>query len=156
VRQYATDSPEATARIVALTLMADGAIDLSETEALQRHEIISKLGLESSLFDRVVHEFCEDMMAFAYRATSNRHELDSVSINALLNEIRDADKQNMLLSSMFNIVNAEGTILPGESALIAQALRVWRLDNRTASDSPEPIHNRLRRTKRANAAKITA
>ena len=50
MRQYPTDSPEASARIVALALLADGSIDLSEMESLQRHRIIGKLGFDQVWF----------------------------------------------------------------------------------------------------------
>lgn len=156
MRQYATDSPEATARILALALLADGAIDLSEIESLQRHKVISKLGLESSLFDKVIHEFCEDMLSYAHQTPSGRHELDAETIDALLNEIRDPDKRSTLLSSMFNIVNAEGVILAGESAIISQALKAWHLDSRTGSNAAELVLKQLHKTNHSSAAKITA
>ncbi len=156
MRQYATDSPEATARILALALLADGAIDFSEVESLQQHKIIGKLGLDNSLFDKVVHEFCEDMLSSAHQAASGRPELDSESIDALLNEIRDPDKRNTLFSSMLNIFNAEGMILAGECVLIAQALKVWRLDSRSGPNSAELIQNQPHKTSRSSATKITA
>lgn len=133
MRQYPTDSPEASARIVALALLADGAIDLSEIESLQQHRVINKLGLDTSLFDRVVREFCEDMLSFAHLNASGRHELDVASIDALLNEIRDPEKQSALLSAMFNIVNAENSIQAGEGVLISEALKVWHPESRSAS-----------------------
>ncbi len=156
MRQYATDSPEATARILALALLADGAIDLSEVESLQQHKIISKLGLDRSLFDKVIHEFCEDMLSYAHQTPSGRHELDAGSIDALLNEIRDPDKRNTLFSSMLNIVNAEGVILAGESVLISQALKVWHLDSRTGPNSTGLIQNQPHKTSHSGATKITA
>lgn len=156
MRQYATDSPEASARIVALALLADGAIDLSEVESLQRHEIISRLGLDSPLFDKVVREFCEDMLSFTHLTASGRHELDVESIDALLNEIRDPDKQNSLLSAMLSIVNAEGMILAGEGVLISQALKNWHPQSRTASKPMQLSHNRAHKTNRSSAAEIVA
>ena len=133
MRQYPTDSPEASARIVAFALLADGAIDLSEIESLQQHRIIYKLGLDTSLFDRVVHEFCEDMLSCAHLTASGRHELDVASIDALLNEIRDPEKQSALLSALFTLVNAENTIQAGEGVLICEALKVWHRETRAAS-----------------------
>lgn len=67
---------KAIARIVALSLMADGAIDLSEVESMQRNKIISSLGLSNPLFDKVTHEFCEDMLTFANRTPAGQYELD--------------------------------------------------------------------------------
>jgi hypothetical protein len=156
MRHYATDSPEATARILALALLADGAIDLSELESLQRHKIVGKLGLDSALFDKVVHEFCEDMLSYAHQAPSGRHELDLESIDALLNEIRDPDKRNTLLSSMLNIINAEGMVLASEGRLISQALKVWHLQSRSEAASTALIENRPPISTRASSKKIAA
>ena len=129
MRQYGTDSPEAIARIVALSLMADGAIDLSELESIQRNKIISALGLSNSLFDKVTHEFCEDMLIFGNRTAAGQYELDPESIDTLLKEIRDPFKQNKLLSSILTIVNAEGHVLAGECLLVSRALKVWHPDS---------------------------
>jgi uncharacterized tellurite resistance protein B-like protein len=137
MRHYPSNSPEAMARIIALALMADGAIDLSELESLKRHEITEDLGLDDRQFDKVIHDFCEDMMTYAHRAPSGQFELDQKSIDALLGEIQDPELQNQLLSSMLHIVNAEGTLLSGELVLVSRAMARWGLDIRATPDSPE-------------------
>ncbi|HSG23716.1 MAG TPA: hypothetical protein VLA64_12250 [Azonexus sp.] len=48
MRNYPIDSPEAAARMVAIALMADGTIDLSERSLLERQQIVSRLGLKTS------------------------------------------------------------------------------------------------------------
>jgi uncharacterized tellurite resistance protein B-like protein len=138
MRYYPSNSPEAMARIIALALMADGAIDLSEIKSLQRHEISKNLDLDDRQFDKVVHDFCEDMMTFAHHAPSGQFELDQKSIDALLGEIQDPDLQNQLLSAMLHIVNAEGKLLSGEAVLVSRAMTRWGLDLRATSDSWEP------------------
>ena len=42
MRHYPTNSPEALARVVAIAMMADGAIDSSELKSLERHDIIKR------------------------------------------------------------------------------------------------------------------
>jgi len=128
MRHYPSDSPEAMARIVALALLADGAIDLSELESMKHHEVTKDLGLDDHQFDKVIHNFCDDMMTFAHRAPSGQFELDQQSIDALLGEIRDPELQNRLLSAMLNIVNAEGKLLASEVAVISRAMTCWGLD----------------------------
>jgi uncharacterized tellurite resistance protein B-like protein len=135
MRHYPSNSPEAMARLIALALMADGAMDLSEIESLQRHEIAKDLGLDDRQFDKVIHDFCEDMMTFAHRAPTGQFELDQKSIDALLGEIQDPELQNQLLSSMLHIVNAEGTLLSGEVALVSRAMTRWGLDLRAIPNS---------------------
>jgi uncharacterized tellurite resistance protein B-like protein len=145
MRHYPSNSPEAMARIIALALMADGAIDLSELESLKHHEITKDLGLDDRQFDKVIHDFCEDMMTFAHRAPTGQFELDQKSIDALLGEIQDPELQNHLLSSMLHIVNAEGRLLSGEVALVSQAMARWGLDLRATPHSWEP-HRDFRKT----------
>lgn len=140
MRHYPTNSPEAMARIVALALLADGAIDLSELESMKRHEITNGLGLDDRQFDKVIHDFCNDMMMFAHRAPTGQFELDQKSTDALLAEIQDSELQNQLLSAMLNIVNAEGTLLASEVTLVSRAMTCWGLDLRLSSDVGDPQH----------------
>lgn len=134
MRHYPSDSPEAMARIVALALLADGAIDLSELETMKRHEVTNCLGLDDRQFDKVVHDFCDDMMTFAHRAPGGQFELDQKSIDALLGEIRDPELQNRLLSVMLHIVNAEGKLSASEVTVVSRAMTRWGLDLRLISD----------------------
>lgn len=138
MRHYPSNSPEAMARIIALALMADGAIDLSELETLKRHQITKELGLDDRQFDKVIHDFCEDMMTFAHHGPSGQLELDQQSIDALLGEIQDPEVQNQLLSAVLHIVNAEGSLLCGEVALVSRAMTCWGLDLRARPNSWEP------------------
>ncbi len=128
MRHYPSDSPEAMTRVVALALLADGAIDLSELESLKRNDIINRLGLDHASFDKVIHEFCEDMLAYAHRMPSGQFELDPESIEHLLGDIRDPELQKKVLSAMLDIVNADRRFAGGEAALVAQAIKYWKLD----------------------------
>jgi hypothetical protein len=143
MRHYRSNSPEATARVIALALLADGAIDLSELKALERHDIISRLGLDHTGFDRVVHEFCEDMLIYAHRMPSNELELDAETIVDLLDEIRDLLLQRKVLRAMLDIVNADGRLAGGEAVLVSQAMKLWDIDLYEVSHAPMVrIHGR--------------
>lgn len=140
MRHYPSNSPEAMARIIALALLADGAIDLSELESMKHLDITKDLGLNDRQFDKVIHDFCDDMMAFAHRAPAGQLELDQKSIDALLGEIRDPELQNRLLSAMLHIVNAEGKLLASELAVVSRAMTRWGLELHLTSDVGEPQH----------------
>ena len=133
MRQYPPDSPEAMARIVALALMADGAIDLSELESLQDQRITAAIGLDDRQFDKVVHDFCEDMLTFAHSAPAGQFEIDNTIIDSVLDEIQDTQLQNHLLSAILHIVNSEGLLLRGEAALVSRAMARWGLDLRVTA-----------------------
>lgn len=130
MRHYPSNSQEAMARIISLALMADGAIDLTEIESMKRHEIIKCLGLNDRQFDKVFHDFCDDMMAFAHHGPSGQPELDHKTLDTLLGEIQDPQLQNRLLSAILNVVNSEGSLSVGEIRLVSRAMACWGLDVR--------------------------
>ena len=128
MRHYPSDSPEAMTRVVALALLVDGAIDLSELETLRRNDIVSRLGIDHARFDKVIHEFCDDMLAYVNLKPSGQYELDPQSIGHLLADIEDPKLQKQVLSAMLDIVNADGNLARSETALVAQAIKQWELD----------------------------
>ena len=140
MRNYSNDSPEAAARIVVLALMADGTVDRSESQLLERQGVIRRLGLDHEQFDRIFYEFSEDMLTNAHRLASGQLELDALSINKLLDEICAPELQKKILRIMLDIVNADRRLTAGEASLIAQTLRKWEIDLHEVSDSSIPRH----------------
>ena len=140
MRHYPNNSPEAAARIVVLALIADGTVDRSETQLLERQGTIHRLGLDLEQFDKIFYEFSEDSLTKAHRHLSGQLELDAKSINELLDEISDPALQKKILRLMLDIVNADRRLTAGEASLIAQALRNWDIDLHEVSDSSIPCH----------------
>jgi uncharacterized tellurite resistance protein B-like protein len=140
MRHYPTNSPEALARVVAIAMMADGAIDSSELKSLERHDIINRLGLDHERFDQVFYEYYEDLLSCAHRLPSGQFELDAVNIGLLLDEIRDPLLQKKALRAMLDIVNADRCLTGREAGLIAQALKHWGIDLYEVSDTSIPSH----------------
>jgi hypothetical protein len=140
MRHYPTNSPEALARVVAIAMMADGAIDSSELKSLERHDIINRLGLDHDRFDQVFYEYYEDLLSCAHRLPSGQFELDAVNIGLLLDEIRDPLLQKKALRAMLDIVNADRCLTGREAGLIAQALKHWGIDLYEVSDTSIPSH----------------
>jgi uncharacterized tellurite resistance protein B-like protein len=140
MRHYPTNSPEALARVVAIAMMADGAIDSSELKSLERHDIINRLGLDHERFDQVFYEYYEDLLSCAHRLPSGQFELDAVNVGLLLDEIRDPLLQKKALRAMLDIVNADRRLTGMEAGLIAQALKHWGIDLYEVSDTSIPSH----------------
>ena len=128
MRHYPSDSPEARARILALALMADGAIDPRELRLLDDRKTISLLGMEPEQFDQVFYEFCTDMLSTAHRTRSGQLELDADTIDLLLDEISSPALRRATLRAMMDIVHADQHLAGGEAVLIDQALKRWSLD----------------------------
>ncbi len=138
MRHYPSDSPEAMGRLVALTLMADGAIDASELKLLDNKATICRLGLNEAHFDKLIHELCDDMLSSAYRNPAGQLELDAPSIDHLLAEVKHPVLQKQVLRMMLDIVNADRKLSGGEAVLVAEAMKFWAIDLYEVSDSFTP------------------
>ena len=63
MRTYPIDSPQAAARIVALTVLADGDIGQPELDLLDRLAIHEQLGFDRQEFQTVLDSLCEDLLS---------------------------------------------------------------------------------------------
>ena len=138
MRNYPSDSPEAMGRLVALTLMADGAIDASELKQLDHTDTIRRLGLNEASFDRVIHELCDDMLTSAHRTPAGQLELDVENIDLLLAEVQHPILQKQVLRMMLDVVNADTKLSGGEAVLVAEAMKFWGIDLYEVSDRSVP------------------
>lgn len=140
MRKYTQNSPEAGARVVALAMMADGAIDRREILLLERLNVLARLGLDNEQFDSIYYEYCTDMLASAQRNASGQLELDKPDIKALLDEISDPVQQKNILRIMLDMVNADHRLTASEASLIALALEHWGMDLCGMTESSVPRH----------------
>ena len=124
MRHYEVDSPESVSRLLALTILADGGLDLAEMRVLQKNDLAHQFGIQDTEFDRVMHEFCLDLM----QSGKNQLELDRDSIAQLLRDIRNPNLQRKLLRIMLDIVDADEALTGSESVLLAEAMMIWGLD----------------------------
>ena len=127
MRQYLIDSSKAKARIVAAALLADGGIDKSEVDVLDRYAIAEQLAMSQDDFDTVVREFYEDMLQYAGRGDGGELELDGDAIDSMLDEIRSSDLRMQLLRSIFEIVYADRRLSAGEAFLASRAMKRWNI-----------------------------
>jgi hypothetical protein len=71
MRSYPSNSPQAAARIVALTLLADGDICRFERRALQRTRAAERLGLLPSEFAEILNDCCIDLLSISHSTWVN-------------------------------------------------------------------------------------
>jgi uncharacterized tellurite resistance protein B-like protein len=57
MRKYPRNSPQAAARIIALTIMADGDVDKAELAVLDELAVHQQLGLEREALHEVIDDF---------------------------------------------------------------------------------------------------
>lgn len=151
MRHYPSDSPEAMGRLVAMTLMADGAIDASELKQLDHKDTIRRLGLNEASFDKLIHGVCDDMLASAHRTPTGQLELDVESIDLLLAEVQHPLLQKQVLRMMLDIVNADRKLSGGEAVLVAEAMKFWGIDLHEVSDCSIPSTRRWAQSRNEQA-----
>jgi hypothetical protein len=149
MRTYTTDSAEAMARVIALALLADGALDHSELESLTKRGLDDQINIDPATLDRVIHEFCNDLMQCAPAPNVGQIEFDRELIDHLLDDIRSPELQKKALSAILGIVNADGCLNGGEAILVSEAMNRWGLElkrvTRTEVRAAQPISPMLER-----------
>lgn len=125
VRAYQRNSPKAMARVLAVTLLADGTLEARELESLARSNAWARLGMTEADFMRVVEDFCEDLLTHAPRSGDGHFHLDPALMNRMLAEITDAWCRRELIRLMIEVIRADGRVARGESVMFWQALDAW-------------------------------
>ena len=89
MRSYPRNSPHAAARIVALTLIADGRMKDIELTALEHMDAYGRLGLDPAALRGVLRELCADMLAAAASGNQEDCRITPETIRILLAEVDD-------------------------------------------------------------------
>ncbi|MBR0567049.1 TerB family tellurite resistance protein [Azoarcus sp. L1K30] len=125
MRQYATNSAQAAARILALTILADGGLDRTELESLSRSEAVERLKIDEHAFEGVLQAYCQDLLQGAEYLDGIALRLAPDVLRLLLEEIQDPAFQTLILKAMDDIVHADGVRTEEEAALLSHAAAVW-------------------------------
>lgn len=125
MRQYATNSAEAAARILALTILADGGLDRTEVEVLSRSEAAERISMDERAFEGVLQAYCQDLQQGAEYLDGIALRLAPDILRLLLEEIQDPAFQALILKTMHDIVHADGVRTEEEATLLSHAAAVW-------------------------------
>lgn len=125
MRHYTPDSPHAVARVLSLTVLADGALDKSEIDRIASTKVLDRLGIQPATFDQVLQDFYEDVMVGSTYFDAVHFRLTPATMDALLDEIADPDCQSEMLSIMLDVTSADGYLSDGERELLARAIERW-------------------------------
>ncbi len=123
MRTYDTNSPEASARLLALAMVVDGHLAPSELQVLDDVPALRELGIDWTLFTAVLDELCEDMLGGTVR--DGAIEIGPDLQDELLAEITDPALQRKLLAAMLNIVVADARVARAERLLVSRAGKCW-------------------------------
>ena len=125
MRHYETNSRPAATRLLALTVLADGGLDRNEIDTLMHADLARRLGLGSVEFERILREYCDDLMLSANYLDGMRLKVSDEVLDLLLEDIADPALQRALLQTMQEIVSADGVETSAEVDVLARALEKW-------------------------------
>ena len=127
MRKYAQNSPQSAARIVALTIVADGDVGVSEFKLLDELAVHQQLGLERDAFHEVIDAFCEDLISSEQLAWADSCPVDHHTLGRLIREIDDPVLRNTVMDVCIKLAEADGHVAEGESIVLAAAVEQWDL-----------------------------
>lgn len=129
MRSYPRNSPHAAARIVALTLLADGHLSRTELDALARNDVARELGLAPPDLDDLLRHVAEDLLATGAGLWQGGGRLEAACVASALAEVDDPALRRRLLAICHGAAHADGHLSDGEEALLEQAAQRWNLQS---------------------------
>jgi hypothetical protein len=127
MRSYRCNSPQAAARIVAVSLLADGHLGSDELAALKRERLSERLGLQAGEFEMLMQALCEDLMSATHMDWGDLCPVKSGVVRQLAAELTDSRLRIEVLSLCRTAIEADNHIAAGESAALVALADAWRL-----------------------------
>ncbi|QID16190.1 TerB family tellurite resistance protein [Nitrogeniibacter mangrovi] len=134
LRHYGRDSGQAQARLLALSLLANGRMAPCEVDVLCDQGGLAQLGLSREDFFTVLYELCADVGRMP--ALGGGYVLSRTQVQDLLDEITDPTLRERTLEIMYAVMRSDGRLDEGELALLMATLNAWDETRRF------PGHNR--------------
>jgi len=127
MRTYPIDSPQAAARIVALTLVADGHVFDAELGLLDRVGAYRQLGLDHEQMQIVLRGFCEDLLQAHSSQGADACVVDPRTLSQLMAEIENPSLRATVLRLCVAVAEADDHVAEGESIVLVSAMEQWGL-----------------------------
>lgn len=134
MRKYAQNSPEAAARIVALTLVADGDIGQSELALLDDANVHLDLGVERATLHAVIDTFCADLLSTRQLEWADACPVDEYTLAELMSEIDDPALRRKVFDLCLRLAEVDEHVAEGESVVLRAAMAHWSLHHRQHPD----------------------
>jgi len=125
MRTYPCNSPEAAARLVALVLIADGHVCLSELDAFDHLEAARELGLHPNAMPGIVQTLCEGLLLGSYASGALPANVDDGALASLMAEVTDPVLRGRVLRLAVAVANADRHLADGEVLVLEAARRHW-------------------------------
>ena len=127
MRSYPTNSPQAAARIIALTVVADRDIAQAEIEWLDRLAVHEQLGLARHEMHALLDTFCEDLLSSGQLPWADTCPVDERTLADLMGEIQDPALRLKLLRLCVDVAEVDAHVDDGESIVLVAAVEHWGL-----------------------------
>ncbi len=127
MRSYPANSPQAAARIVALTVFADGDIGEAEIAWLDRLVVHEQLGLARHELHALLDTFCEDLLSSDQLKWADACPVDERTLADLMGEIQDPALRLKLLRLCVELAEVDAHVDDGESSVLVAAVEHWGL-----------------------------
>ncbi len=127
MRSYPANSPQAAARIVALTVVADGDIGDAEIAWLDRLVVHEQLGLTRHELHALLDTFCEDLLSSDQLKWADACPVDERTLADLMGEIQDPALRLKLLRLCVELAEVDARVDEGESMVLVAAGEHWGL-----------------------------
>lgn len=129
MRPYPVNSPQAAARIVALTVVADGDIADAEIECLDRLAVNEQLGLTRHELLELLDTFCEDLLSSGQLNWADVCPVDERTLANLMDEIQDPALRLKVLRLCVELAEVDANVDDRESAVLVAAVEHWGLQH---------------------------
>ena len=127
MRSYPVNSPQAAARIIDLTVVADGDIGAAEIEWLDRLAVHQQLGLGRHELHALLDIFCEDLLSSDQLKWADACPVDERTLADLMGEIQDRALRLKLLRLCVELAQVDAHVGDGESSVLVAAVEHWGL-----------------------------
>jgi hypothetical protein len=127
MRSYPRNSPQAAARVVALTVLADGHLGHQEIDALQRIDVAGRLDLSQADFMAVLQAVCDDLMASSHQHWSGIQHLPRSELKQVLNELDDVGLRLIVLEICAALCECDQNLADAEYEMLCTLADHWDL-----------------------------
>ncbi len=127
MRSYPANSPQAAARILALTVLADGDIGEAEIAWLDRLVVHEQLGMARHELHALLDTLCEDLLSSGQLQWADACPVDERTLADLMGEIQDPALRLRLLRLCVELAEVDTRVDEGESMVLVAAVEHWGL-----------------------------
>ncbi len=126
MKTIAKNSPEALARVLAMTMITDAQLDDQELDLMERLKLYDLIGISRVQFSAVVADYCEELLQ-AGAPDGRVNLLDRARIDRIVDAVEDPAKRLLAAQMVINVLKADGRLEETELALFRHILDRWGL-----------------------------